>query len=1101
MVPATQPDGAARSLRRNRAAVVLLLLPAALEAQTAEFALTPAAGTRMEGELGGDGIHRYRFSLTEGQYLSLSLDQRTADLAAGVLAPGSKEALLFDGRWYGPEPVCLIAPSTGQFALEVRPAQKVKRRERYILTVEAVRTPTDEDRKLIRAASLSTEAKRLVGQASAEALRKALKVYQDALPLWESLNCAWGTSQTLHTLGYIYQAAGDSRRSLPALEKALALREGAKDEYGTAETLGALASAHSALGAKAKALEYYDQALPMWRRIGDPSRIALTLNNLAAVYASMGESHRGLEAFSEALPLWRSIGSPSGEGVALFGTAEILNQFGERQRAIEHYQAALALVEKAGDRRAGAYLLMSLGQLHAQLGEYKAAIENSEQALARTREVGDRRAEGGALVALGFVHLASGNAARAVAVFEESLPALHAVGDQRMHGYALTNLSRALHLLGERTKAMAAGNEALAKLGSAGDRRGVAIALHNVGLVCRAAGGRERAAAHYEQALEIFRDIADRGAEAATLGNLARLDIERGELSRARARIEDSLALVEYQRARIGVQEFRASYVASVRDLYELSVDVLMRLHARTPGAGYDAAAFQASERGRARTLLDALAEGGIDIRRGVDAGLLDRERRLRQSISARSGALARLPANSPAPVREAARKAVEDLLREFQETQALIRSRSPGYAELTQPQPLDLAAIQGLLDGNTVLLEYALGEERSYLWAVTPRVLRTVELPPRAGIEARARRVYELLTARNRGPRGESFRDRQLRIGQAERELAAESAALSSTLLAPVASLIRGKRVVIAAEGMLQYLPFSSLPDPASQGGRSVPMAVNHEVVSLPSASVLALLRREAGGRKPGTGEVAILADPVFDAEDSRVSRGPGPRASSSSTAGEPQRAYERAFLEAGGIDAAGPLPRLPFTRLEAEAIAAAAPRGRVMRALDFEASRTAAMSPELARYRRIHIATHGLLNSEQPALSGVVLSLVDRQGLPQDGFLRLHEIYNLRLPADLIVLSACQTALGKDVKGEGLVGLTRGFMYAGATRVVASLWKVDDEATAHLMKVFYHAMLGRKPMSPAAALRAAQVAVWKERRWRSPYYWAAFVLQGDWH
>jgi CHAT domain-containing protein len=188
----------------------------------------------------------------------------------------------------------------------------------------------------------------------------------------------------------------------------------------------------------------------------------------------------------------------------------------------------------------------------------------------------------------------------------------------------------------------------------------------------------------------------------------------------------------------------------------------------------------------------------------------------------------------------------------------------------------------------------------------------------------------------------------------------------------------------------------------------------------------------------------------------------------------------------------------RLRATRREAEGIVTLA-REKSLKAVDFQANRATATSAELSQYRLLHFATHGLLNSQHPELSGVVLSLVDEQGRPQDGFLRLHEIYNLKLGADLVVLSACQTALGKEIKGEGLVRLTRGFMYAGVPRVVASLWRVPDKATAELMKRFYQGML-REGLTPAAALRAAQVSLWKERRWRQPYYWAAFVLQGEW-
>jgi CHAT domain-containing protein len=190
---------------------------------------------------------------------------------------------------------------------------------------------------------------------------------------------------------------------------------------------------------------------------------------------------------------------------------------------------------------------------------------------------------------------------------------------------------------------------------------------------------------------------------------------------------------------------------------------------------------------------------------------------------------------------------------------------------------------------------------------------------------------------------------------------------------------------------------------------------------------------------------------------------------------------------------------PRLSATRVEADKIIAFAKNGISMMALDFDASLETVTRPETGSYRILHFATHGLFDSEHPETSAIVLSLVDKQGNPQNGFLRLHNIYNLNLPVELVVLSACNTALGKDIKGEGLIGMTRGFMYAGAARVVASLWKVDDDATAELMKNFYQQML-EEDKRPAAALRAAQVKMWERRQWHAPYYWAAFTFQGEW-
>jgi CHAT domain-containing protein len=260
----------------------------------------------------------------------------------------------------------------------------------------------------------------------------------------------------------------------------------------------------------------------------------------------------------------------------------------------------------------------------------------------------------------------------------------------------------------------------------------------------------------------------------------------------------------------------------------------------------------------------------------------------------------------------------------------------------------------------------------------------------------------------------------------------------------------------------------------------------------------VLAVLRREVEGRQIAAKQVAILADPVLDNNDPRVRQAPGPndRRIGESGGGTSEREELTRSANESGVSA---FERLRYTRQEADAIMALATPGAGLEAVDFEASKATATGRTLSQYRMIHFATHGLINSRHPELSGIVLSLVDEHGRPQDGFLRLHDVYNLKLGADLVVLSACRTALGKDVRGEGLVGLTRGFMYAGAPRIVASLWDVKDEATAELMKRFYEAML-RQRIAPAAALRAAQLSMTNEKRWEAPYYWAGFVLQGEW-
>jgi CHAT domain-containing protein len=271
-------------------------------------------------------------------------------------------------------------------------------------------------------------------------------------------------------------------------------------------------------------------------------------------------------------------------------------------------------------------------------------------------------------------------------------------------------------------------------------------------------------------------------------------------------------------------------------------------------------------------------------------------------------------------------------------------------------------------------------------------------------------------------------------------------------------------------------------------------PIILDHELINLQSASAFAVQRQNLANRTPAPKSVAVIADPVFSMNDARFRSGDliAENTSQSST-----RIIEHLPASATGQLT---IPRLPFTRSEADQILAVAPRESSMKALDFRANRSIATSDELSKYRYVHFATHGYLDTTRAGLSAIVLSLVDEQGKPQDGFLRTHDIYNLKLPAELVVLSACETGLGKAVTGEGLEGLTRGFMYAGARRVIVSLWNVNDKATAALMQRLYIGML-RNNKTPAAALRAAQIELLRTQQWQSPYYWAAFVMQGEWN
>ncbi|MDY7014527.1 MAG: CHAT domain-containing protein, partial [Cyanobacteriota bacterium] len=556
-------------------------------------------------------------------------------------------------------------------------------------------------------------------------------------------------------------------------------------------------------------------------------------------------------------------------------------------------------------------------------------------------------------------------------------------------------------------------------------------------------------------------------------------------------RIEAALNIIESLRANVASSELRSTFFASKQDYYQFYIDLLMQRHDLDPARGYDAVALHASERARARSLLDLLAEANADIRQGVNPTLLEQERQLQLQLDAIEKRRVALYSSTPTAEQTARlERERETLISQYRELQGQIRANSPKYAALTQPQPLTLEEIQqNILDDDTLLLQYSLGEERSYLWLVGKNSFSSYVLPPGRELEAAARGFHQLL----KNPRY-NYRLRRSLIRVLSPESAEAVPQISQMLLGPVVEQLGNKRLVIVSDGALQYIPFAALPLPGTEDEQPVPLIADREIVHLPSTSTLGVLRQERAGRTPAPKQIALLGDPVFGPDDPRVTAEP-PVARGDGR----DRGIDGLLLDRAATTADVGLLRLPGTRREVEAIMALVPEAQRSQVFDFAANRDFATREQLSQYRIVHLATHGILNSTHPELSGVVLSLVDEGGNPQNGFLRLHDVFNLNLNAELVVLSACQTGLGREVKGEGLVGLTRGFMYAGAPGVLVSLWNVDDAATAEMMARFYRLLL-REGKSAAAALRQAQLEMRTETEWKSPFYWAAFTLQGEW-
>ncbi|MBD2412658.1 hypothetical protein FACHB389_10925 [Nostoc calcicola FACHB-389] len=917
--------------------------------------------------------------------------------------------------------------------------------------------------------------------------QEALKYYNQALPIIRVVGDRGGEATTLNNIGLVYHSLGEKQEALKYYNQALPISRAVGDRGGEATTLNNIGGVYDLLGEKQEALKYYNQALPILRAVGDRGVEATTLNNIGKVYDDLGEKQEALKYYNQALPIRRAVGDRGGEATTLNNIGAVYSSLGEKQEALKYYNQALPILRAVGDKGVEATTLNNIGKVYDDLGEKQEALKYYNQALPIRRAVGDRGGEAITLNNIGIVYDDLGQKQEALKYYNQALPILRAVGNRGGEANTLNNIGLVYNSLGEKQEALKYYNQALPISRAVGDRGGEATTLSNIGLVYSSLGEKQEALKYYNQALPILRAVGDRGGEATTLSNMAVLERSRGNLLQAQTHIQAAIKIIEDLRTKIADKELRASYFASVQNYYKFYIDLLMELHKKDPSKGYDALALEVSDRSRARGLIELLTEANIDIKKGIDPKLLAEERRLQWQINAQEKLLSELASKKETPeqVLTNTKQKIQDLLKQQRELEVKIRANNPEYADLKYPQPLTLKQIQQQLDKDTLLLQYSLGEERSYLWAVTPDSLYSYQLPKRQQIDKAAKNLYDNYL-KNPGYQGVS-----------PEETAKAANELSQLILKPVADKLGQKRLVIVGDEALQYIPFAALTTStkSADGSDYQPLVVNHEIISLPSASTIAILRKQTTGRTKAPKTLAILADPVFSANDERVAG----KSSNVANNNINQQLQESALKRSTRNIKRSEIQRLPGTEKEAQEILKLVSPSENIQAFGFDANYNWATNDQLSQYKILHFATHGFLDSTEPELSGIVLSLIDKQGKSQRGFLRLTDIFNLNFPAELVVLSACQTGLGEEVKGEGLVGLTRGLMYAGAARVVVSLWNVDDEATSLLMSQFYSQML-QQGKTPAAALRAAQLKMWSQEQWRNPYSWSAFTLLGEW-
>jgi CHAT domain-containing protein/tetratricopeptide (TPR) repeat protein len=1098
-------------------------------------------------EIPGQASHTFEITLESNQYLRLAIQKGDLNISLSVFGPGGEKLAEVTDHEYRPLEASLVAGLPGSYKLTVKSLEQEPAARRYELTLEPLLNiqPSDlEDHRALKAfgeadhllatwneAALQKATEKLLEASSAwrvirpnraiDALRSAADIhfvlggYDEAISLnrqalreSQKIDAGLRESEARIALGRIYSVLGENDTARRYLAKVLSSNQkdhvngSVQEKRLVAEAQNCMGEIYHTEGNSIKALGFFKRALELWTEIGYRRGQAQAKLNQGYSFAGSGDLKQALLCFTEAGKVYRAIDDQRGTSLSLTAIGLVHSMEGNEQASLESHMKAMETFRRIGDRRGEGVTLNAVGQAYEDLGDQQAALDNYVRAKQLFETTGSVATVSEYKIA--NIYRSLGDIEKALSHYHRCIALSRAARKKGIEAYALKDIADIYHSQGRKQQTFSQYKKILDVYSNLGDLRGQAITLNSIGDLFFSYGEKRRALVSYHRALRLIRVAGDRPREISILYEIGRTARDANLLEEALSYIEQAIKLIETLRIHVA-SDLRSSYFASVHQNYELYIQILMQLDQQQPGRGYAAAALQASETARARVLLEVLEEAGADLRHGLAAKESEEQRELQQSLAAKERYQMQL-SGSHQTQEEAAQVAQEirELTTRDQILEAQIRQQNPRYAAIAQTRPLSVEQIQAELDdADTLLLEYALGEDKSYLWAVTKDSLNSYELPSRAIIEAAAREVYGLLTSRAQVGLQTNY---ETQISDSDAAYAEKALALSRMLLEPVASQLGTKRLLVISDGVLQYIPFEALPAPHADRSRSVDTAApianeqpllisNHEVVNLPSITVLAAVRRQTASSTSRQKVVTIVADPVFETNDSRVRNLNGqPTEGNADDAGK----LVVALRDFEGFGNGKDIPRLRYSLDEANAILKLITSNQGRAVTGFDADLASVLDSRIEDYQIVHFATHSLINSSQPQLSGILLSMVDRRGVPQNGFLQLRDIYNLKLSAKLVVLSACSTGLGKEVKGEGLIGLTRGFMHAGSRSVVASLWKVDDRATAELMTRFYTAML-KDNLTPAAALRVAKESMRREKRWRAPYYWAAFVLQGE--
>jgi len=949
---------------------------------------------------------------------------------------------------------------------------------------------------------------------------KALEYYQQALAIDQKIGDKSGIGANLTNIGVVYDNFGQYNQALDYLKQALAIDKELGDKRGEGADLGNIGAVYQKLGQYLKALEYYQQALAIDQKIGDKSGIAADLTNIGVVYNDLGQYLNALEYYQQALAIKKEIGDKSGIGADLTNIGVVYRHLGQYNQALEYFQQALAIDQKIGDKRGEGADLGNIGVVYDDLGQYQKALEYYQQALAIDQKIDDKRGEGADLTNIGLVYRNVGQYSKALKYFQQALAIEKKIGDKRGIGADLTNIGVVYDDLGQYQKALEYYQQALTIHQELGDKRGIGADLTNLGVVYQKLGQYLNALEYFKSALAIKKELGDKRGVGDTINNIGALYKNLGEYQKAKEAFQESMAImiaigtgetwtaqrglasaeaklnqfdaavkhyeqaldnIEKLRAGLAEKEQKLSFMRGKMFVYDQLIKLLQTLHQKQPTKGYDRKALEIFERKQGRVFLEEMGQSGARLFTGLPKEISEREPFLENQLAQTRQQLADERSKPTAGIKgevvqnkdfiKTLKQRQQQLQSKLDALRETIRTEYPDYYALKYPKPVQLNQLQKkVLKAGELLLVYGVMKDSTSLWVISQQTFQAFDLPLTE--ESLNKQVGDIRLGIDNQLDTRSMIRTDIKNPLSRKKLSHLTYKLYTSLVPKsVRALVaKAETLYIVPTRVLYALPFEMLvTQPVKRKTDTIHYLIEEVPVAyLSSASLLKILR-DAKKRRTTTARYPLLAfaNPVYQGSDFR---------SLPNTADEARKIAK--LLKS-------PPDSKPLQLGE---------KASVQQVFDFN------QEQRLDDYRYLLFATHGIIPGKSNIIKQPALVLSQPNLEADKGLLKMADVFALELNAQLVSLSACNTGSGKQERGEGVMGLTRAFMYAGTPVIAVTLWSVNTYSTEQLNVGFFDKLT--KIPNPAKALQAIKLEMLhgtNGKKYQHPYYWAPFVLFGD--